>query len=95
MSGLKNGWVPAEHPYDPDLVRGALEDVRLGCVASVTHDGELDVCGKPAVAVRRWYPNEGYEADPVDPRGSYGCVCAYHAIHDVVPLEEVLEAVGR
>ena len=43
------------------------------CEGAVTRNGELDVCGKPAVCVKLW-PEE-WDEHPSYP----GAACAYHA----------------
>lgn len=83
-------WNPAEHPYDLELIRFGWKH-SYGCSASVTHNGELDACGNEIVGFRRWYPGEGYEAEPPE-QGWYDGVCKRHVEHDMIPLILVLEA---
>lgn len=84
-------------PYDPLLIRKALEPERLaaGCGASVFSDADLAVCGRPPVAVRRWGSGEADRLldDAIDSKGDlYSPVCKLHARRDVVPVTEVLNA---
>lgn len=95
MRMRESKWIPSEHPYDLAKIRRALEEVDDGCVEETTRDGELTSCWKPVVAIRRYYFGEGYEEEPdedEDGGGFYNGVCAYHAVHDVVPLSIVLKA---
>lgn len=81
-------------PYDAERIRTAVrDDSSRGCMVTVTdRDGTHRQCGRPVIAIRRWHALDG---NPVVGRvGLYGGVCQEHAIHDVIPLNIVLSALG-
>lgn len=99
MSGTKHRAKPAwrtDVPYDLGLIRGAVGRLSIpggeGCCASVWRDETLCPCDKPVVAIRRWHAGEYDDDGEIGPEGVYDGVCKAHAVHDVIPLGEVLEA---
>lgn len=84
-------------PYDPKLVAAQCDPLtlRLGCAAGCWKGENFKQCGRPPVAIRRWTRDDGYDDCELLPEeGVYGPACKLHANHDVVPLAEVLKAVG-
>ena len=83
-------------PYDPTLIRRAIDWMSRvgydGCCATVVRGGEYEPCGHPAVAIHRWHAGEYGDDGDIGPEGAYDGVCKTHAVHDVVPVCEIIEA---